>query len=99
MNITFTLTIDEANYILGALGQRPFAEVADLIAKLKKDAEDQLQLLQDASAEMKVMAQEGKCWEPAEKEAKLPKWEKMPGYAAGMPFLASRFCGLWGRGT
>ena len=42
MNITFTLTIDEANYILGALGQRPFAEVADLIAKLKKDAEDQL---------------------------------------------------------
>ena len=42
MTITLTLTIDEANYVLGALGQRPFAEVADLIAKIKKDAEDQL---------------------------------------------------------
>jgi len=42
MNVTITLTIDEANYVLGALGARPFAEVADLIFKIKKDAESQI---------------------------------------------------------
>ena len=65
----------------------------------RKDAEDQLQFLQDASAEMKVLAQNGKCWEPAEKEFKLPKYESWPGYANNLPFVARRYCGLWGRGT
>ena len=65
----------------------------------KKDVEDQLVLLQDASTEMKKLAQEGKCWDTAEKEFKLPKYESMPGYAAGLPFVARRYCGLWGRGT
>jgi glyoxylase-like metal-dependent hydrolase (beta-lactamase superfamily II) len=65
----------------------------------KKDVQDQLTLLQTASAEMKKLAQEGKCWDPAEKEFQLPQYEKWPGYAAGMPFIARRYCGLWGRGT
>ena len=65
----------------------------------KKDVQDQLEFLQDASAEMKTLAQAGKCWEPAEKEFKLPKYESWPGYAAGLPFVARRYCGLWGRGT
>jgi len=65
----------------------------------KKDAQDQLEFLQDASAEMKKLAQDGKCWEPAEKEFKLSKYESWQGYAAGMPFVARRYCGLWGRGT
>ena len=65
----------------------------------KKDVEDQLTLLQTASAEIKKLAQEGKCWEPAEKEFTLPGYEKWPGYAAGLPFIARRYCGLWGRGT
>ena len=60
----------------------------------KKDVEDQLVLLQDASTEMKKLAQEGKCWDTAEKEFKLPKYESMPGYAAGLPFVARRYCGL-----
>jgi len=34
----------------------------------KKDVEDQLKLLQEASAEIQMLAREGKCWEPAEKE-------------------------------
>jgi len=42
MTVTLTLTVDEANYVLGTLGQRPFAEVADLIFKIKKDAESQI---------------------------------------------------------
>jgi hypothetical protein len=42
MNVTLSLTVDEINYILGALGQRPFAEVQQLIFKIKQDAESQL---------------------------------------------------------
>jgi hypothetical protein len=53
-------------------------------------------LYQDASAEM---GQAGKCWYEAEKEFKLPKYESMPGYANGLPFVARRYCALWGRGT
>ena len=42
MNVTLSLTVDEVNYILGALGQCPFAEVLQLIFKIKQDAESQL---------------------------------------------------------
>lgn len=65
----------------------------------KKDVQEQLGLLQTASAEMQKLARDGKCWEPAEKEFKLPEYEKWPGYAAGLPLIARRYCGLWGRGT
>lgn len=65
----------------------------------KKDAEDQLQLLRAASDEMKKLAREGKCWDAAEKEFRLGAYEGWPGYAAGLPFIARRYCGLWGRGT
>ncbi len=65
----------------------------------KADAQDQLAFLQDASAAVKVEAQQGKCWDPVEKELKLPKYEKWPGYEAGLPFVLRRYCGLWGRGT
>ena len=65
----------------------------------KKDAEDILALLQAASAEGKRLGQEGKCWDAAEKEFKLAGYESWPGYANGLPFIARRYCGLWGRGT
>ena len=65
----------------------------------KKDAQDQLQLLQDASAEMKVLGQAGKCWDTAEKEFTLQKYASWPGHATGLQFIARRYCGLWGRGT
>jgi glyoxylase-like metal-dependent hydrolase (beta-lactamase superfamily II) len=65
----------------------------------KDDAKNVLALYQDASAEMKKMGQAGKCWDEAEKEFKLPKYESMPGYANGLPFVARRYCALWGRGT
>lgn len=65
----------------------------------KKDAQDQLTLLQAASAEMKKLAQDGKCWDAAEKEFKLPGYESWPGYANNVEFIARRYCGLWGRGT
>jgi glyoxylase-like metal-dependent hydrolase (beta-lactamase superfamily II) len=65
----------------------------------KDDAKNVLALYQDASAEMKKLGQAGKCWDDAEKEFKLEKYASMPGYANGLPFVARRYCGLWGRGT
>lgn len=64
----------------------------------KKDVEEQLKLLRAASAEMKQLAQDGKCWDAAEKEFKLAGYESWPGYASNLPFIARRYCGLWGRG-
>jgi glyoxylase-like metal-dependent hydrolase (beta-lactamase superfamily II) len=65
----------------------------------KKDAQDTLIFLQEASAEVKKAAQEGKCWDTVEKEMKLPKYAGVPGYEQALPFVLRRYCGLWGRGT
>jgi len=65
----------------------------------KKDVQDQLAFLQDASEAVKVAAREGKCWDGVEKEMKLPKYESWPGYANNLQFVLRRYCGLWGRGT
>ena len=45
----------------------------------KKDVQDILAFLQDASAEVKKAAREGKCWDTVEKEMKLPKYADWPG--------------------
>jgi glyoxylase-like metal-dependent hydrolase (beta-lactamase superfamily II) len=65
----------------------------------KKDAQDQLALLQSASSEMKKLAQDGKCWDTAEKEFKLSGYESWPGYTNNLEFIARRYCAYWGRGT
>jgi len=65
----------------------------------KKDVQDLLALLQDASSAVRAAALEGKCWDPVEKELQLPKYASLPGYQAGLPFVLRRYCGLWGRGT
>ncbi|UTW62259.1 hypothetical protein KFE98_20015 [bacterium SCSIO 12741] len=41
--ILFTLTVDEANLIFKALGDRPFSEVFELIGKLHEQANEQYQ--------------------------------------------------------
>jgi glyoxylase-like metal-dependent hydrolase (beta-lactamase superfamily II) len=65
----------------------------------KKDVQDLLTMLQEASKEIQSAAREGKCWDQVEKEFKMPKYENMPGYQNGLPMVARRYCGLWGRGT
>jgi glyoxylase-like metal-dependent hydrolase (beta-lactamase superfamily II) len=65
----------------------------------KKDAQDQLVFLQDASAAVKAEAQQGRCWEPVESTLKLPKYASWPNYEANLPFVLRRYCALWGRGT
>lgn len=41
--ITLTLTLDEANLLLKALGELPFREVFELIGKIQQQANQQLQ--------------------------------------------------------
>jgi glyoxylase-like metal-dependent hydrolase (beta-lactamase superfamily II) len=65
----------------------------------KKDAQDQLAFLQDASEAVKTEARAGKCWDGVEKELKLPKYSSWPNYETALPFVLRRYCGLWGRGT
>lgn len=65
----------------------------------KQDVQDILTFLQDASAEVKAAAREGKCWDQVEKELKLPKYASWPNYEQALPFVLRRYCGLWGRGT
>lgn len=65
----------------------------------KQDVQDILGFLDYASAEVQVQARAGKCWEPAEKEVKLSKYESWPGYQGALPVVVRRYCGLWGRGT
>ena len=65
----------------------------------KDDAKNVLTLMQEASAEIKKQGQDGKCWDTVEKEFKMPKYATLPGYEAGLPMVARRYCGLWGRGT
>ncbi|HEX2824887.1 MAG TPA: MBL fold metallo-hydrolase [Burkholderiales bacterium] len=65
----------------------------------KQDVATTLSFLQEASATIKEQARNGKCWEPVEKEFSMAKWEGWPGYAAAIPMVARRYCGLWGRGT
>jgi len=65
----------------------------------KKDVQDQLTFLQDASAAVKAEAQQGRCWEPVESQLKLPKYESWPNYQANLQFVLRRYCALWGRGT
>jgi hypothetical protein len=40
--INLSLTVEQVNLILASLGQRPFVDVADLIHRIKLDAEAQL---------------------------------------------------------
>ncbi|HJT62303.1 MAG TPA: MBL fold metallo-hydrolase [Burkholderiales bacterium] len=65
----------------------------------KKDVEDQLAFLRDASEEVKAAARAGKCWDAAEREVKLEKYQNWPGYQNNLQFVVRRYCGLWGRGT
>jgi hypothetical protein len=43
MELTFKLTIDEANTILRGLGKLPFEDVANLVSKLNMQATPQLE--------------------------------------------------------
>ena len=64
----------------------------------KDDVRNQKQFMLDLSAAVKEAADQGKCWEPAPKEVRLPKYEKWANYERYLPGNIERFCGYWGRG-
>lgn len=51
MNFTFDMTQTEAETMLNALAQRPFAEVSQLIGKLQQQAQAQMQAAQQTKPE------------------------------------------------
>jgi hypothetical protein len=51
----------------------------------KDDARNILALMQEASAEIRKLAQEGKCWQPVERDFKMPKYAAWPNYENGLP--------------
>lgn len=66
----------------------------------KKDAQDMLATLRSVSAEIRTMAQAGKCWDTVEKDFSLQAYASLyPNHATAAPFFARRYCALWGRGT
>jgi hypothetical protein len=52
MNIALNLTVDQVNYILAVLGQRPFAEVSELVAIIKNQGDAIIQQNAEANKEV-----------------------------------------------
>jgi len=64
----------------------------------KKDMEEQLAFLTDLSGEVKKASDAGKCFDPAVKDVRLPKYGTLAGYEQNMDWVVHRWCGYWGRG-
>jgi|RhiMetdeSRZDD1v2_1073273.scaffolds.fasta_scaffold259696_1 glyoxylase-like metal-dependent hydrolase (beta-lactamase superfamily II) len=64
----------------------------------KDDARNQLAYLQDLSAAVKKAVNEGKSYADAEKEIKLPKYEKWGGYEAFLQMNIERYYDFHNRG-
>jgi glyoxylase-like metal-dependent hydrolase (beta-lactamase superfamily II) len=64
----------------------------------KQDVADLLGYMNDLSAAVKQAASEGKCWDAAMKEIKLPKYEGWANYATFLPGNIERYCSYWARG-
>ena len=50
------------------------------------------------SDQVKVAADQGKCWDAAIKEVSLPKYEKWGAYSQYFAGNVERYCSYWGRG-
>jgi glyoxylase-like metal-dependent hydrolase (beta-lactamase superfamily II) len=64
----------------------------------KDDVRNLKQYMTDVSDAVRVAADQGKCWDQAMKEVKLPKYEKWGSYEQFLPGNVERFCSYWGRG-
>jgi glyoxylase-like metal-dependent hydrolase (beta-lactamase superfamily II) len=64
----------------------------------KDDVRAHRQYLQELSDAVKQAALQGKCFDDAIKEIKLPKYEKWANYDRYLPGNIERFCEYWGRG-
>ncbi|MCI0548525.1 MAG: MBL fold metallo-hydrolase [Candidatus Rokubacteria bacterium] len=64
----------------------------------KDDVRALKQYMTDLSEAVRQAANQGKCFDAAIKEIKLPKYEKWGNYEAFLPGNIERFCEFWGRG-
>jgi glyoxylase-like metal-dependent hydrolase (beta-lactamase superfamily II) len=64
----------------------------------KEDVRNLKQYMIDLSDAVRQAAAQGKCWDAAMKEIKLPKYEKWGSYEQFLPGNIERFCSYWGRG-
>src|SRR5215472_4241414 len=64
----------------------------------KDDARTALAYLEDVSAAVKEAWSQGKCYDGAMKEIKLPKYEKLANYDNYLPMHIERFCDYYNRG-
>ena len=64
----------------------------------KQDVENVLQYMSDLAAAVKKAADEGKCYDDAMKEVKLPKYEAWRNYATWLPGNVERYCLLYRSG-
>ena len=64
----------------------------------RKDMEEQLAFLIELSGEVKKASDAGKCFEPATKEVRVPKYATLQGYEQNIEWAVHRWCGYWGRG-
>ena len=64
----------------------------------KQDVQNLLGYMADLSAEVKKVADAGKCYDDAMKEVKLPKYESWGQYAAWLPGNVERYCFLYRSG-
>jgi glyoxylase-like metal-dependent hydrolase (beta-lactamase superfamily II) len=64
----------------------------------KDDVRNLKQYMTDLSDAVRPAADQGKCWDTAMKEIKLPKYEKWGNYEQHLPGNIERFCSFWGRG-
>ncbi len=64
----------------------------------KQDVQNLLGYMADLSAEVKKAADEGKCYDNAMKDVKLPKYELWGNYAAWLPGNVERYCFLYRSG-
>ena len=64
----------------------------------KEDVRNAKQYMVDLSDAVKEAAAQGKCFDTAMKEIKLPKYEKWGNYEQFLPGNIERFCEYWGRG-
>lgn len=64
----------------------------------KDDVRNYKQYLLDLSHAVKAAAAQGKCWDAAMAEVKLPKYEKWGNYERFLPMNIEKFCNYWGRG-
>jgi glyoxylase-like metal-dependent hydrolase (beta-lactamase superfamily II) len=64
----------------------------------RADMEQQLAFLTELSTEVKKASDTGKCFSPADKEVRLPKFGTLANYEQNIEWVVHRWCGYWGRG-